>query len=157
MTVWWGILWYIISVMLLMLQLSQKTVKKNVCVLCCQLYRDNVSHSWSLCTTLIYLIYKMCSIMPRKERLKKQDMELQQAAQGSSSLLSWIRPSTSKTNKGESVTLPGSEEPIMDEEFLWATWRMAEGRHVHRHFGGQVLKPKKRAHLFLLFSDWVEA
>ena len=58
----------------------------------------------------------MCSIMPRKERLKKQDRELQQAAQGSSSLLSWIRPSTSKTNKGESVTLPGSEEPIMDEE-----------------------------------------
>ena len=52
--------------------------------------------------------------MPRKERLQKQkDRELQQAAQGSSSLLSWIRPSTSKTNKGESVTLP---EPIMDEE-----------------------------------------
>lgn len=55
--------------------------------------------------------------MPRKDRLQKQkDRELQQAAQGSSSLLSWIRPSTSKTNEGESVTLPGPEEPITDEE-----------------------------------------
>lgn len=55
--------------------------------------------------------------MPTKHRLQKQkDRELQQAAQGSSSLLSWIRPSTSQTNDGESVTLPGPEEPFKDEE-----------------------------------------
>src|SRR4029434_1175471 len=92
-----------------MLQLSQKTVKKK---LCCQLYKSLliIMHNIDL-SHLQNLQHNA-----KKREDQKQDRELQQAAQGSSSLLSWIRPSTSKTNKGESVTLPGSEEPIMDEE-----------------------------------------
>lgn len=40
--------------------------------------------------------------MPRKERIRKEkERELQQAAQGSSSLLSWIKASTSSKEEEE--------------------------------------------------------
>ena len=40
--------------------------------------------------------------MPRKERLKKEkERELEQAAHGSSSLLSWMKASTSSKEKDE--------------------------------------------------------
>jgi hypothetical protein len=43
-----------------------------------------------------------CSIMPRKERLKEEkERELQQAAHGSGSLLSWMKASTSSKEEDE--------------------------------------------------------
>ena len=47
-------------------------------------------------------LFTNCSIMPRKERLKKEkERELEQAAHGSSSLLSWMKASTSSKEKDE--------------------------------------------------------
>ena len=64
------------------------------------------------CTTLILLTN--CSIiMARKDRIKQQkDRELQQAAQGSNSLLSWVKPAVRRMRR----CIAPDTELITDEE-----------------------------------------
>ena len=56
----------------------------------------------SLIHTFGLFLFTNCSILPRKERVRKEtERELQQAAQGNSSLLSWIKVSTSSKEEEE--------------------------------------------------------
>ena len=56
----------------------------------------------------IYLLI-LASIMPRKERLRKEkERDLQQAAQGSSSLLSWMKAKENEDERSESRAESGS-------------------------------------------------
>ena len=63
----------------------------------------------------IYL--PLAEIMPGKERIKKEKQkQLQQSARGSSSLLSWIKPSSSKANEDPETEHVSHDEPIISDD-----------------------------------------